>query len=65
MKQLQKSDLSIFLFEWLAQFPELTHFVTARSGGSSEGSYESLNLGLHVGDEKKKLLKTENYWQKS
>ncbi|HLV10374.1 MAG TPA: peptidoglycan editing factor PgeF [Halanaerobiales bacterium] len=29
---------------------------TSRSGGTSQGSYSSLNLGLHTGDENKKVL---------
>lgn len=33
----------------LEQFP-LTHGVTYRYGGVSEGSFDSFNMGLHVGD---------------
>ncbi len=33
----------------LEQFP-LTHGVTYRYGGISEGSFDSFNMGLHVGD---------------
>lgn len=33
----------------LEQFP-LTHGVTYRYGGISEGSFDSFNIGLHVGD---------------
>lgn len=35
----------------LADLPWLTHGVTLRTGGVSVGPYESLNLGLHVGDD--------------
>ena len=33
----------------LEDFP-LTHGVTYRYGGVSEGSFDSFNMGLHVGD---------------
>lgn len=32
-------------------------FSTTRVGGFSQGAYQSLNLGLHVGDESEKVLK--------
>lgn len=35
----------------------VVHGFTTRSGGVSTGSYESLNLGLHVGDEEDAVLK--------
>ena len=39
----------------LDQFP-LTHGVTYRYGGVSEGSFNSFNMGLHVGDDLKAVV---------
>ena len=36
--------------------PGLDAYVTTRDGGVSEGSYASLNLGLHVGDRDDRVL---------
>jgi len=38
-------------FEVLARVPGLSHAVSTRRGGVSRAPYDSLNLGLHVGDE--------------
>lgn len=38
------------------QRPGLNAYVTTRDGGISEGSYASLNLGLHVGDHDDRVL---------
>lgn len=45
--------LSYFRFE---AHREVTNAVTTRVGGRSGGAYESLNLGLHVGDEPDAVL---------
>lgn len=39
-----------YLQRWMEQFPGLTVGMTARQGGVSSSPYESLNMGLHVGD---------------
>lgn len=36
--------------------PGIDALLTTRSGGVSEGPYESLNLGLHVGDDPERVL---------
>src|SRR5688500_9417970 len=38
-------------FQSLQDIPSLRHAITTRDGGVSTGSYESLNLGFHVGDD--------------
>lgn len=38
-------------FQNLSRIPGLRHGITTRAGGVSEGSYASLNLGFHVGDD--------------
>jgi polyphenol oxidase len=42
--------LSLLKFVNLNRFPEILHFSTTRSGGSSKANYSSLNLGLNSGD---------------
>ncbi|WP_312469216.1 peptidoglycan editing factor PgeF [Neobacillus sp.] len=43
---------SYFTLEsWTKSFPGLIAGFTAKCGGTSKGSFESLNLGFHVGDE--------------
>lgn len=36
---------------WMDEFPGLTAGFTGRHGGAGSAPYESLNLGLHVGDD--------------
>lgn len=50
MKILKFNNLSVF-------DSEIEHFISTREGGVSKDSFESLNLGLHVGDDPKKVLK--------
>ena len=47
---------SFFQFPVLSSFPELTHFISTRNGGASHFPYESLNIGLAVGDEPEKVM---------
>jgi YfiH family protein len=48
--------LSTVHFEHLRGFAEIEHFVSTRTGGFSEFPYDSLNLGLHVGDDPDRVL---------
>lgn len=50
-------EIKIFQFAHLNASSGLRHFVSMRFGGLSQGSYNSLNLGLHTGDEKSIVLK--------
>lgn len=50
---LHQNNSTSIIYEYsplLEDFP-LTHGVTYRYGGVSEGSFDSFNMGLHVGDE--------------
>ncbi|MDQ1146787.1 YfiH family protein [Bacillus sp. SORGH_AS 510] len=38
---------------WMQQFPGLTAGFTTKHGGESKGYFQTLNLGFHVGDDKK------------
>lgn len=50
-------SLSIWSFQNLSRYGEICHFVSTRTGGVSVPPYRSLNLGLHVSDDSKKVLK--------
>ena len=49
--------LDILFFENLLECKEIRHFVSTRKGGFSKPPYNSLNLGLHVGDDPDNVLK--------
>lgn len=50
-------SLSIWFFENLLIYEGIGHFVSTRIGGYSHPPYDSLNLGFHVGDDPKNVLK--------
>lgn len=49
--------LSVLCFKNLAAHRAIRHFVSTRAGGFSQYPYDSLNLGLHVGDDPDAVLK--------
>jgi len=49
--------LDMLFFANLSLHKGIRHFVSTRSGGYSKAPYNSLNLGLHVGDDPDKVLK--------
>ncbi len=49
------NGLSYLQFENFANYSELLHFSTLRSGGSSTENYHSLNLGFNSGDDPEKV----------
>ena len=51
MIPVELEDTTVFTFENLSLFPEITHFVSTRAGGVSEKNFSSLNTGFHVGDD--------------
>jgi len=51
MIERKKGSLTILFFETLMKYREIRHFVSTRTGGSSKSPYNSLNLGLHVGND--------------
>jgi len=51
----RRNDLDVLRWPVFGGLP-LDAVVTARRGGVSSGPYESLNLGLHVGDDPAKVL---------
>jgi len=50
-------SLTILFFKNLLAHRTIRHFVSTRTGGFSEFPYDSLNLGLHVGDDRDTVLK--------
>ncbi|MGI9145500.1 MAG: peptidoglycan editing factor PgeF [Chloroflexota bacterium] len=42
--------MDVFRFELLSRVPGVTHAISTRSGGVSQGRYESLNVSYSVGD---------------
>ena len=55
MKKTSKG-LTFFQFDNMAQYPSLVNAVFSRLGGESTGCYKSLNLGLHVNDDRASVL---------
>lgn len=51
------NSLSLRFFQHLSKYREIYHFITTRNGGFSGQPYDSLNLGFHVGDNSKIVLK--------
>ena len=56
MLETRLQSLSTFQFQNLSKQSGLDHFVSTRIGGLSPPPYESLNLGLHVGDTPETVL---------
>ena len=57
MLETHLQSLSTFRFQNLSKQSRVGHFVSTRIGGLSPPPYESLNLGFHVGDIAKTVLK--------
>ncbi|WP_456271613.1 peptidoglycan editing factor PgeF [Bacillus sp. AK031] len=54
---IKADDLFFSLPDWERQFPGLKAGITGKQGGSSTGSFQSLNMGLHVNDEPEAVKK--------
>ncbi|MDR6997984.1 peptidoglycan editing factor PgeF [Neobacillus niacini] len=51
MEPFVKGNQSFFTIQsWMEKFPGLVAGITTKNGGDSEGIYEQLNMGFHVGD---------------
>ena len=57
MLETHLQPLSTFRFQNLSKQSGIDHFVSTRIGGLSSPPYESLNLGFHVEDNAKTVLK--------
>jgi YfiH family protein len=49
---MKKSDIKIHEFELLKKDRQIIHGIFTRSGGTSIGSFDSLNIGINSGDDK-------------
>ncbi|MCH7548120.1 MAG: peptidoglycan editing factor PgeF [Candidatus Krumholzibacteriota bacterium] len=49
-------ELTLHTYELFDAHTEVTHVITTRHGGVSAEPYDSLNLGLHVGDDESAVL---------
>ncbi len=52
-----KDKVTLWHFDNLTRHDNIVHFVTTRRGGYSDAPYNSLNLGLHSGDNPIKVMK--------
>lgn len=54
MEPFVLKNQSFFTIEnWMKQFPGLAVGMTTKNGGASKADFESLNLGFHVGDDRR------------
>ena len=61
MLETHLQSLSTFQFQNLSKQSGIDHFVSTRIGGFSPPPYESLNLGFHVEDNAKTVLKNREH----
>ncbi|HBX53775.1 MAG TPA: peptidoglycan editing factor PgeF [Bacteroidales bacterium] len=57
MIECENKGLTYYKFSILESFDNITHFVSTRKNGYSKGYFESLNLGLKVGDDPEIVIK--------
>ncbi len=56
MQETRRGGTLLYQFENLSQFPEISHFVSTREGGVSQGNFSGLNLGFRTGDDHFRVL---------
>lgn len=61
MIEKRTNNIPLWSFQNLLPFKEISHFVSTRNGGFSKSPYDSLNLGLHVGDNPETVLKNRQH----
>lgn len=57
MYKRTKKVITLWHFDHLSNYNNITHFCSGRSGGVSQGEYESLNLSLTAGDKESNVIK--------
>jgi len=57
MQEHKKEGLVYFSYSIFNEHREIVHVISTRLGGTSKDPYDSLNLGLHVGDEDESVLR--------
>ncbi|MBU2430439.1 MAG: laccase domain-containing protein, partial [Proteobacteria bacterium] len=53
---MEKTDIRVYEFNIFKKEENLVHGVFSRSGGTSTGSFDSLNIGMNSGDEKSAIF---------
>jgi len=56
MFETYRNGVRLFHFEIFSKDENIVHFVSTRSGGVSDGAYESLNLGFSSEDDHRKVI---------
>jgi YfiH family protein len=56
VRSVEVGSLRLWRFDLFSNLDGLLHCVTSRHGGVSEAPYQSLNLGLHVGDDPARVI---------
>ncbi|OGR28455.1 MAG: multicopper polyphenol oxidase [Desulfobacterales bacterium RIFOXYA12_FULL_46_15] len=49
---MENDEIKVYEFEHLKKVPHVVHGIFTRTGGTSRGVYDSLNIGMESGDEK-------------
>ncbi|NOX35359.1 MAG: peptidoglycan editing factor PgeF [Deltaproteobacteria bacterium] len=49
---MENADIKVYEFEHFNTMPVIVHGIFTRTGGTSTGAYDSLNIGMNSGDEK-------------
>lgn len=62
---INRDNLPLLIFSNLNSINGLKHFVTTRAGGFSAVPYHSLNLGMHVNDNRQHVVLNREYVAKS
>jgi polyphenol oxidase len=61
MEPFQQNHNTFYLIEeWVSEFPGLVAGFTTKYGGYSNGPFESLNFGFHVGDDESAVCLNRN-----
>ena len=56
MHECVRAGITLLSFDLLVKETEVLHAVTTRQGGGSLPPFDSLNLGLHVGDDPERVI---------
>ncbi len=61
MEQQEKEGITTFHFGLFSPFNNISHFISTRQGGISDGHFASLNTGFHVGDDNFRVLQNRRF----
>ncbi|MCP4672133.1 MAG: peptidoglycan editing factor PgeF [Desulfobacula sp.] len=52
---MENNDIKVYEFECFKKYTSIVHGVFARTGGSSKGAFDSLNIGINSGDKESNI----------